>query len=514
MQTVKPERTIALSTGASSYYDASSSNNESDFGSFISLCSEDHHFNGITRAITLGRLRREIRNNPYLAGLVNKYPEAVGNSSIRSRTSEREYNETKDLYWFRLLKHVGSAGEALADIEDILLRELLIAGELFFLLLKNGKVQLIPSELCGSSLEGSNNSNGQLAGGEVNGITYAENGRPISYRFGKREKTGQLTFTGAPINARFVIHVFHKDRVFMGRGLPWLIPSLRPAHDLYEITRAKTKQIKDVSSIFGTIERDGASQENPLGNGLTAVDESTGESEVEGLDDAADKTPTGPVRVELKPGTFIGLEPGEKLNNLSTKYEAKDYQELIMLMLHAIATPVGCPVELWFSGLGDVNYSGFKGLGAQWRSRRRYVINFLERRFHSPFYFWRQSKAVKEGDLPENPDADEDLIAWIWQASAVLDDEKQARANKMRLESGECSLADIWEEQGQFAEEVLTARRGLWIKTQIAAGNLKPDGDFESVIVPLEFLLFGEIPGRATPPSAIPPEPEPAAKPR
>jgi capsid protein len=492
MRPEQPIRTIQLSA----YYDAVATTTESDFGAFAPLM-EDYYFAGPQRSIALGRLRRETRNNPYLAGLVNNFPSAIGTSNLRSRTSKKDYNDAKEKFWYRWKKKVTRVGDSLRTVEDILLREMLVAGEIFQVEMVTGQIQLIPSEFCGSPYgHGAKlNADGTK---EINGILYDQLDRPTGYRFGKMTPSGGLSFAEGDttvVLARYVKHVYAKDRVLMGRGLPWLLPSLRPAHDLYEITRSKTKQIKDANNISGTIES--ASPEGIL-EGMrgkpATIEGDTATAETEA--DAADKQDATPVVIQLKPGTFIALKPGEKLNMLKTAYQAQDYKELVMLVLHAISTPLGFPVELWFSGLGDVNYSGFKGLGTQWNGRRRYIIAFLEDSWLNDLHTWRITKATDEGDLPPNPDKDHDLIDWAWRRTAVLDEEKEAKSNQVKLQSGECSLAEIWEEKGLYAEEVFAQRRQLWIRLEIAAGNLKDGGDHSAVIVPREFLLRGALPGQ------------------
>lgn len=199
---------------------------------------------------------------------------------------------------------------------------------------------------------------------------------------------------------------------------------------------------------------------------------------------------------------FIALEPGEKVNALMSEYKATDYKELVMLMLHAISSPVGLPVELWFSGLGDVNYSGFKGLGVQWQSRRKYVQDFLEESLLDPLVEWAARRAEITGDLPPHPDPERDYeqVQWGWKRAAVLDDERSAKSNQLRLQTGESSHADIWEQDGRFADEVLEERRQLWIQLLIAAGELDPADEkaIAAVKVPRGFLLRNELPGTTT----------------
>lgn len=512
--TATSPRTVVLSFG-DTYYDAAATNREADFGRFLLSVGEDFTFSGPTRSVVIGRLRREIRNNPYLAGLVNKYPEAIGTSTLRSRTSSRAYNDLKDVRWYRWAKQITFDGDSLRTVEDIVKREDLNAGETFLVKLMSGRVQMIPSEYCGSGYAGESTATpaGLPAGSrECNGIVRNAAGIISHYRFGKMSAMGAISFTDSTlVEARHVIHIFEKDRIFMGRGIPRLISSLRPAHDLYEITRAKTKQIKDVASIFGTLEKAGAAEYlQSLGALGSAADISAPET----TDSPANPVTKGPVRIELKPGTFFALEPGEKLNRLQTDYEATDYKELIMILLHTISTPVGLPVELWFSGLGDVSYSGFKGLGTQWNARRKYLIGYYEEKFLDPLYQWWTKRETDLGDLPPNPDNDDDLVDWRWRATAVLDEEKARKANQIALSTGEISLADVWEAAGYYAEEVLAERRQLWIKLCLAAGEIQedPTGRYETEIVPKEFLLRGLLPGEV--PAIIPPpDPEPPERP-
>jgi capsid protein len=478
----QPRRSVVLAHGT--YYDAASTTPLRDFGSYPSVY-EDFMFTGPTRAQVLGRLRREVRNNEYLAGLVGKFPEAMGTSDLRSRTTSLDYNAAHDLLWYRWSKHAGADGASLAEMEAIINHELLIAGEVFIILLANGKLQLVPSEFCGSPFQG------RMAG-EINGIVYSDRNRPLSYRFGRMNETGVVDHSQSElISARYVVHVWRRDRVLQGRGLPWLLSCLRPARDLQEITVAKTKQIKDASKISGTIEKEGAAHlldqwGRPVAEALGTEDATTVD-----LDSAADGGDRGPVVVELKDGTFIALEPGEKLKMLTTQYHASDYKELVMLMLHAISSPVGLPVELWFSGLGDVNYSGFKGLGTQWNARRQFILGLLQTRYLDRIHLWKVSKARAELELPENPDQDDDLYDLRWRRTPVLDDEREAKKIKARLDCGADSLNDVWEQEGRYAEEVLSERRELYIKLILAAGEIAPGSDTTALKVPLEFLLRG-----------------------
>jgi len=474
----------------SSYYDAAATTPNSDFGSWLNTLS-DFNFNGYVRQIVLSRLRREVENNPYLAGLVERFPEAIGLSNLRSRTGDAEYDLAKETFWKAWTEGVDDLGcglvttdgHTLAELESLIRSEMLLAGELFLVKLSSGKVQIVPSEFCGSPHQG-------MRDGEMNGIIY-RNGKPTAYRFGVVTEFGAIQFNREPIPARHVIHVFRRNRVRMGRGVPGLIACLKPAHDLHEITTAKTKQIKDAASISGTIEMEGAAEKIEGWQKDGPGEESTAETG----DAPADRSlSTAQQVIELKPGQFIALEPGERLNMLKSEYGATDYKELVMLMLHAISAPVGLPVELWFSGIGNINFSGFKGLGTQWSNRRKRYALWEQRAYLDALHLWRVGLARPRGELTLPVPEVGEKVDWAWRKTAVLDDEREAKANKVYLDTGEKDLAEIWEDKGLYTEEVFKKRRMIWIKMLIAAGELEPGGNHDEVIVPHCFLLRGLLP--------------------
>lgn len=482
---------LSLIGGGTGYYDAASTSNYRDFVNYLGG-SEDYYFDSRTRAIALARFRREVRNNPYLAGLYETFPGAVGYGRCRARTKDREQNAILDAFWRGYSSSVTSQGDTLRALTLMRHAELLVAGEIFLIKLRSGRVQVVPSEYCGSSLKPTNPN-------EVNGIIYNNAGTPLAYRFGKMQKTGIIEFSeqaSSLVEARYVIHDFRRDRVQMGRGIPDLISSLAPARDLYEITTAKTKQVKDAAKLTGTIE-------TPLGSegleklGITVSDQFP--ESVTGVDpetDTLDRPAEESKVIELKDGTFVQLDPGEKLELLKNQYQASDYKELIFIMLHAIASPVGLPVELWFSGLGEVNYSGFKGLGTQWNRRRRELIEDCEDRFLNPLHVWRMDKAFNEMDVEPLGDESVDDFAhkWAWQRTAVLDEERDAKTNEIKLNSGEVCLTDVWEQNGLDPDEEFEKRRQQYLKMRKAAGLSVEGEDVDAIKVPFEFLLTGELP--------------------
>lgn len=368
----------------------------------------------------------------------------------------------------------------LSAVERIILLEMLFAGEVFVILLRDGRIQLVTSEFCGPGV------GSKPEDGEVNGIIYNANGRPTGYRFATTDRWGMINFGESEIvDARYVIHVFDRDRVAMGRGLPWLLPSVTTFRDLYEIVRAKTKQVKDASQVFATLERAGLDKLVGIAGPTVTDFGTTGAAET--ADSPADKTGAAAEKqrqIDLKNGTVVALDPGEKISLLQSKYEAQDFTQLIGFMLRAGAAPAGLPVELWFSGFGDANYSASKAINAiQWDGRRQAICQFMESQFLNRLHRWRIAKARKEGDLPPLPEKaaeQEDMISWGWGRTPLLDKVEEAKAIEARMKLGLTTVSEEVSREGKFFEEELERRAEDYAK---AAEIAKAKG------VPIEALL-------------------------
>lgn len=474
----KPTVTASLSYEAGAWSDTVRDWTMADLTAYN--WNEDKLFNDTTRRTVLRRIRTEVRNNPYLAGLVAKFPEAIGVGAFKVRVGDKDYKKEVEDLFYRQSKNIEVSGETFESVQRIALEELMLTGEVFLVLLANGKIQLIPSENCANPPSPGPNC--------INGIERNGDGKPTGYWFGATDQWGMISFAdvSAPVEARNVIHLYDRDRVAMGRGLPWILASICSARDLYEITRSKTKQIKDANSISGVIKKSGGGFTEQMAvaqaQALATQTEQT-VAEVEQISPASNQR-----IVKLEAGSLFELEPGEDITTVMNQYQAQDYNQLIMLMLHAISSPVGLPVELWFSGLGDVNYSGFKGLGVQWDGRRRHVIGLFENKFLNRFAVWWIQWNRKRQNIPASPDGyDDDDFAWVFRKTAVLDEQKEAQAMEKRLASGYTNLSKEWEDSGYMTEEVLDARKVFWDTARAKAG-LPP------APCPLEFLLTNQLP--------------------
>lgn len=456
----------------SGHYDAASTSRERDWFWSALVADEDALFDLGTRRTVIARIRLECRNNPWLKAFVGAFPAMIGQTNLRSITDDPAYNAIKELWWARWCTYAEPTGLTWSEVEKIVWWELLRAGEVFFVLLANGQIQLVPSEYCDH-------------------IDYNTVGRPVKYHFAKRDpERGYLIDDFVVVDAHNVIHVYEQDSCQLGRGIPWLIASLIPARDVWEVDKAKTKAIKDSNQIFGTIETAATAPTNAPFTGWASAANPTEPASGAAPADAPAEAETDRV-VDLKNGSVIQLAAGESLKLQRPEYQSTDHKDFITNKLHAIGTPLGVPLELWYTGIGDTSFSGYKGIGTQWDGRRKEWARWLERALLDKIHFWRASKAIKEGDLPPAPQGKVDAINWGWRRTSVLDAEREAAAASKRIQCGISDVATELEQGGVFARDAFTVRRQTYLQLLEASTGKAVSPDTE---VPMSYLLTGTLP--------------------
>lgn len=455
------------------YFDATEpfGNGNQDFGDYgiAYTDSDDFMFDSFARQLFLSRFRREEKNNWAVAGICSKFPQAIGDATLRIKTSNTKFNVKKEKWWTDRKNTIFADGTTFEEEFNILRGEMLRVGERFYVKLAGGQIRPVPSECCGSF-------GSEVREGERNGIVYDKSGKPKFYKFAPKTNNSAVDYTqGKYYPANAVIHVYAKERSSHGRGLPWMLASLVAARDLYEIFKAKTSQIKALNKLFGVIQKPGFKTEN----GVTEYDAET-DTEKEVTDDV------GNAQVQLKDNTFVELEPGQEVKNLNSDYKASDYKEFIHLMLYAVSAPLGIPIELWWGGINDVTYAGFKGLGTNWENRRNHYCEFFKEKFLYPVFEFINDFDIDEGLTEAMPEAENDRNYWVIKSISTLDEQKDAQAAITRIRSGISDVGRELERRGEFVDEVFQDRVNQYKAAVLARGG-KTDG----LVVPMEFILTG-----------------------
>jgi hypothetical protein len=488
----------------SSYYDSASISRTREFGYTAPFTHEDMLFTTDVRWVAIARLRKEFRNNPFIAALVMGLPDLLGYSTLRSRSGDHTWDMMLDAVWAEWAKASDINGQSLRTTERIRVQEHLMTGEMFYLKFANGHYKSVPSEFVGSPL------GGNPASGELNGIIYDADGKKTGYRIGRQLVSGMIDYAaGQVIPAEMVIHDVRPDRVCQGRGLPWLNPVLTYARDLYAMDMGKTAQLIAANFTGGVIKM---LPENagkvPFGANLVAGNGLSTPSTPEAALAAQQKQQKK--KVNLEHNTLVRLEVGEDFEPYIPVYQTTEHAESLVLKLNTISAVIGCPRQLWWGGTEDSTFSGYKGIGTQWQGRRASLLDFATESFLEPLSLWRIQKFIDEGDLPPRPENAKSKIEYAFGATAVLDEQRDAQAAADRMACGLTDLEEEWRRVGKFPEEVFVARKALWIRMLIVGGQLEEGGDYSKLQVPLEWLRYCKLPGEVAAGKAAPQKADPA----
>ncbi len=410
------------------------------------------------------RLRHLVRNNEYVAALVSTFAVHLGNSTLRAHSPDKAYNDAKERFWLNYSRSCELTGLSLAEVEEIIYTELLVAGEVFFLKLATGKIQLVPSEYVFSGKEPEER--------EIQGIVYDGTGNPTFYRIGSRDSRGTLKAGEKPIPAAQVIHLYRKDRAEMLRGVPWLSSAVNAIQDLSEIVAAKVMSVKSQSFISAVVTRNV-------------------ESALPNLADGADSNGTRTKHQTLKNGTIYYLENGEDIKAFQSQFQSQDFDAFLLSRLRAVGACIGLPLELFVEGFKDSNYSSARSTNLLWGKKVRSIRRLIERRFLEPLNLWASERA-RAANLLKGESAYDAETSFGWPTIPAIDEAKEAEANIKKLNAGLTTYSAIYAENNLFFDDEIKVRAR---DARLILEAAKTEGISPQLIVPdYDFLAASSEP--------------------
>lgn len=234
---------------------------------------------------------------------------------------------------------------------------------------------------------------------------------------------------GEATGRRRVMQVWNdKDRIGLVRGAPYLAPILEPLQTLETYTRAElvAAVIAGLFTVF--LEKDAQQYD---ANGLPASPFDSGD----GAEPAAGST------LELGNGAIVDLAPGEKANTVNPGRPNSNYDPFFLSICKQIGARLEIPVDELLLKYED-SYSAARAAMLQaWRfytTRRWFVVQ----QFCQPIYQLWFDEAVARGRIPVSGYTDPVRRAaytsavWVGPARGSMDEEKEARAAKFRIEAG------------------------------------------------------------------------------
>jgi len=154
---------------------------------------------------------------------------------------------------------------------------------------------------------------------------------------------------------------------------------------------------------------------------------------------------------KLAPGQVFYLKPDEEIEFAAPNRPGDNADAFILRILKLIAAYLRVPYPLMFLDLSEVNYSSWRGgvlemikMISRWRNRLDEVIDWIV----GTWVLEGISLGIVRGSYKNS------IIVKRWKTSGILDPEKEARANKIRVTIGTASKKMICEEQGLNYDEV------------------------------------------------------------
>jgi lambda family phage portal protein len=191
-----------------------------------------------------------------------------------------------------------------------------------------------------------------------------------------------------------------------------------------------------------------------------ATTEEGGEPASLGVPTSGSGTPSDPSIETIEPGAIHHLTPGEKIT-FSSPPQATD-GNYSTRTLREIAAAIGVTYEDLTGDYSQVNFSSARmSRLAHWGNVYDWQWNMLIPQFCDPAWGWAMEAAVLAGIAKAAPRAE-----WTPQAMPMTDPDKEARANVVRIRSGQATLSQVIREQGLDPDEVIE---------EIASDNAKLD---------------------------------------
>lgn len=232
---------------------------------------------------------------------------------------------------------------------------------------------------------------------------------------------------GEQTGRRRVIQVWNdKERPGQVRGVPFLAPVLEPLKQLERFSGAELMAAVLSAMLTVFIERDAETETDENGNPIPVF---------------AGADPEGGGAIALGNGAIVDLAPGEKANTVNPSRPNANFDPFFVAILKQIGAALELPLDVLLLQF-NTSYSAARAAMLEaWRMFlcRRWM---LTTQFCQPVYGLWLDEEVASGriHLPGYGDPARrhawSRSLWIGPAKGSMDEEKEARAAKLRIENG------------------------------------------------------------------------------
>jgi len=251
-------------------------------------------------------------------------------------------------------------------------------------------------------------------------------------------QTGEMQWTrveafGKETGRRNVLHIMNRERAGQRRGVPILAPVLEAIKQLGRYTDAEVTAAVLSAMFTVAIVKENPSDGRPFGEMLPP----------DMLIDSADQS-----SIELGPGAFVDMAPGEDIKTIEPKHPNTGYDEFTNAVIRQIGAALEIPPEVLFKQF-TASYSAARGaLNEFWRTCAM-QRDWFKDDFCKPIYDEWFAEAVARGRIKApgffaDPAIRKTYVACTWSGPARtnLNPVQEVQAAALRVENCFSTAAD------------------------------------------------------------------------
>jgi lambda family phage portal protein len=388
------------------------------------------------------RARSLERNNPIAGAMINRACEnLVGDGfTVQATTDDSEWNaKAEDLFW-DWADSADVQGRSFLRLQRLWMRSHVRDGDVGVALLSNSRLQSFESDLIATPYKVDKGLR-VLDGVEVNSLL-----RPTGYWIRTLDDANKEVFKR--YDAKDFILFGNESRLTEQRGVSYLQTSFETFDHVDDWIKSSIIAAKIAACLAVFIKKN-----NPRF--------------------ASSKFPTAtnaqgnpqPIQ-DLEPGMIGYLAPDEDISVLNPSQPGQSFPDQLRAMLRLLGIPMGLPLEMILLDFSQTNYSSAKASTLQ-AQRSFAVVQELFAEVLGRIYRWRISKAIKDNELPDRPDAWKHR--WIPPMFPYLDPVKEIQAQMLEVDACQNDLTTQHIQRGGDFNKFVK-RRGDELKALAAEG--------------------------------------------
>ena len=355
--------------------------------------------------------------------------------SAQASTTDNEFNPASTAYfdnWSRSPFASTSNELTVYQMQKLIVRELIIAGEVFIVLSKAdsgyNQLTLVSSEQVRST--------GKRGDKSIGGLFLDQFGKVTSY---------QIFFSKEPtiVDAANVVHIKVTKTIGQKRGVSSFAASLNSMRDLKDLQMLEKKAVKLHSSLgIAVTKNSGEAGQGVFNNVMTTTATQT------------TRPPANKALERVFPGATVYLSPGEEIKPITSDRSTDGFLKFLELLSRDVCLNLSIPWEF------VVDPSALTSAGTRFiisdadvffRNLQHLVIDGGLQRI----YVWVIASGIKDGKLPASKDPNFYTVNWVTPQSITIDKGREDKAILDFVDNSLMSLDTYYSSRGKNYKDEL-----------------------------------------------------------